>query len=68
VKMERTQVGSSGQSGQVGLLSVMSIQKTDHPSDAFVIVHSSILSLDMTRAHPVLAAILQVFNKSASSL
>ena len=49
------------------LLGMMLIQKTDHISDAFVIVHSSSLSLARSRAHPLLAAILQIFDESASA-
>src|SRR6516165_5803199 len=61
MKMEWAQLSRGRELVEIGLVRVMSIQKSDHICDSFVIIHTGTLSSLETPAHPLLAAIFESF-------
>ena len=61
MKMEWAQLSVGRELVEIGLVRVMSIQKSDHICDSFVIIHTGTLSSLETPAHPLLAAIFESF-------
>jgi hypothetical protein len=59
--MKRTKTGGGREFVEIGLISMMPIQEPDHGCDSFVIIHTVSLSPRRFPAHPLLAAILNVF-------
>jgi len=66
MKMKRTQPGRGRELVEIGLVDMMSIQKADHVCDSFIIIHTVSLSSLRLHAHPLLAAILEIFSWPAN--